>query len=1124
MPSTQPTATSISAPVSIDNKYYTDFIPKDLPTLIIEGAQATNRNNTVEQSHHDGQRKLLHRTGESFNTVGSGSLSSTEDFEQYHPAIDILDIDSPLIESDIDEQLLQIEQFGPTVLCDSPAPLELPVYSPPDGEVLNEAIMAIKTDTQENPQIPPKQLTSTKQQLQKNSKNQQKHPQKTQSNSSPAPVITTSDPNGEDVTNSNVASEQHVKVKPKKILGNYMLTKTLGAGSMGKVKLATHSLTNEKTKDKDPSTKEDNKEIRTIREASIMLLLYHPYIVKLNEVMKLADHYYMFFEYVNGGQMLDYIISHGKLKEKHARKFARQIASALDYCHRNSIVHRDLKIENILISKSGAIKIIDFGLSNLYSPRGHLSTFCGSLYFAAPELLNAKLYTGPEVDVWSFGIVLYVLVCGKVPFDDQSMPALHAKIKRGIVEYPSWLSNDCRNLLSRMLVTNPANRASLAEVMNHPWMNKGFDKPPENHLPPRSPLTLPLDPDVIHGMAGFEFGSDQEIRSKLESIIKSDSYQNSIKVHQVTSSNNNNNGHDLKKKSSGFEFYRKKLGTSSNTSQDDKAITADPSQAVHPLISIYYLVKEKMERNRLIQLGITPKFGSSSSSFEKGTMHIPHIPVPDPSHSGSNGNSYDPTIRGAIMPGISNSNSSVVRRATVPSGTRTRSRTNGENGLTNMASVPPAVDETEIPEERLDENSGELNYGRKSNEHSNNSGGLIRRLSLAIGNQMRETLPSSPTSTNSGTLSPRSSEHRRHGSSPNGPKREGSGHLSSRITNMLSRATSVSEVEYRRHRSRSSTGGNRLSGTQKIPGSKAPVGALPQVDSPPLVTSTPSTPNRSSFHQTASSSTSTSSRGYHQRSTSTSGASMIKSVIGSNKASKGSKSNDNDFNFSPSSSIPGGKADAYIRPVFLKGLFSVATTSTKPPSTIRQDLIRVLERIGVKWREGRGGFECVHIPSIDLKSVVHGNNNNMSGSKSSNQSTSQAVLTNHHHAHFSRTDRRSSVSSVHSAGSTPSAYKDSYIQGQDLEFSPDGEVRLSLSPNNEDRSQAITSSGGSTNYKNSNKGQGSANVTDLVVRFEIFIVKVPLLLGVHGLQFRRVAGDPWQYKNMCSKILGELKL
>lgn len=169
-------------------------------------------------------------------------------------------------------------------------------------------------------------------------------------------------------------------------------------------------------------------------------MLKHPYICGLKDVLKTNNHWYMLFEYVNGGQMLDYIISHGRLKEKHARKFARQIASALDYCHKNSIVHRDLKIENILISKTGDIKIIDFGLSNLYAPGSLLKTFCGSLYFAAPELLQAQPYDGPEVDVWSFGIVLYVLVCGKVPFDDQSMPQLHAKIKKGQADYPNWLS------------------------------------------------------------------------------------------------------------------------------------------------------------------------------------------------------------------------------------------------------------------------------------------------------------------------------------------------------------------------------------------------------------------------------------------------------------------------------------------------------------------------------------------------------------------------------------------------------------------------------------------------------------------------------------------------------------
>lgn len=235
--------------------------------------------------------------------------------------------------------------------------------------------------------------------------------------------------------------------------GTWQLGKTIGQGSMGKVKVARNSESGEtvaikiiprQSVDEHGNPKDEkadrSKEVRTAREAAMATLLDHPYICGMRDVQRTNYHWYMLFEYVDGGQMLDYIIAHGRLKEKQARKFGRQIASALDYCHRNSIVHRDLKIENILISKSGDIKIIDFGLSNLYSPRSLLKTFCGSLYFAAPELLNARQYTGPEVDVWSFGIVLYVLVCGKVPFDDQSMPQLHAKIKRGHVEYPQWLT------------------------------------------------------------------------------------------------------------------------------------------------------------------------------------------------------------------------------------------------------------------------------------------------------------------------------------------------------------------------------------------------------------------------------------------------------------------------------------------------------------------------------------------------------------------------------------------------------------------------------------------------------------------------------------------------------------
>ncbi|KAJ2200982.1 Serine/threonine-protein kinase [Coemansia sp. RSA 522] len=285
------------------------------------------------------------------------------------------------------------------------------------------------------------------------------------------------------------------------------------------------------TKDRE---RRENKDIRVVREVAINRLLFHPHICMLHDVIVHPNHYYIFQELVSGGQMLDYIISHGRLKEKHARKFARQIASAIDYCHHNSIVHRDLKIENILISANGNIKLIDFGLSNLYSPRAQLSTFCGSLYFAAPELLNAQPYTGPEVDLWSFGVVLYVLVCGKVPFDDQSMPALHAKIKRGHVEYPAWLTPECRHLLSRLLVVSPLRRATMGEVVRHPWMCRGYDRSLANHLPTRTPLVSPnqIDQDVVREMAqyiGFGFGSEEEIRVGLEAMLTEDWYRSWLK-------------------------------------------------------------------------------------------------------------------------------------------------------------------------------------------------------------------------------------------------------------------------------------------------------------------------------------------------------------------------------------------------------------------------------------------------------------------------------------------------------------------------------------------------------------------------------------------------------------------
>ncbi|KAJ6488494.1 kinase-like domain-containing protein, partial [Mycena vitilis] len=168
--------------------------------------------------------------------------------------------------------------------------------------------------------------------------------------------------------------------------------------------------------------------------------------------------------------LLDYIIAHGRLRESVARNIVRQIASGLAFCHQNRIVHRDIKLENTLLFPSGDVKITGFSLSTVFDPAGHLFTFCGTSYFPAPEMVTGKPYVGPEIDIWNLGVVLYTVVCGKVPFDDIHVNGVHAKIKGGIVQYPSHLSANCKNLLSRMLTTDPAARVSLSELLSHAWM------------------------------------------------------------------------------------------------------------------------------------------------------------------------------------------------------------------------------------------------------------------------------------------------------------------------------------------------------------------------------------------------------------------------------------------------------------------------------------------------------------------------------------------------------------------------------------------------------------------------------------------------------------------------------
>lgn len=172
-----------------------------------------------------------------------------------------------------------------------------------------------------------------------------------------------------------------------------------------------------------------------------MKMLNHPNVVRLYEVIDTPKELLLVMEYCPGGEIFDYLIVHGRMKEKDARKYFRQIVSALDYCHSLRIIHRDLKAENLLLDANLNVKVADFGFSNQYNPEGRLNTWCGSPPFAAPELFLGKEYIGPEVDMWSLGVVLYVLVCGALPFDGSTLTKLRARVLACKYKVPYYISS-----------------------------------------------------------------------------------------------------------------------------------------------------------------------------------------------------------------------------------------------------------------------------------------------------------------------------------------------------------------------------------------------------------------------------------------------------------------------------------------------------------------------------------------------------------------------------------------------------------------------------------------------------------------------------------------------------------
>lgn len=286
-------------------------------------------------------------------------------------------------------------------------------------------------------------------------------------------------------------------------IGKYQVIKTLGEGSFGKVKLAQHLTTGQRVALKIINKKtlaKSDMQGRVEREISYLRLLRHPHIIKLYDVIKSKDEIIMVIEFA-GKELFDYIVQRGRMPEDEARRFFQQIIAAVEYCHRHKIVHRDLKPENLLLDDHLNVKIADFGLSNIMTDGNFLKTSCGSPNYAAPEVISGKLYAGPEVDVWSSGVILYVMLCGRLPFDDDFIPALFKKISNGVYTLPNYLSPGAKSLLTRMLVVNPLNRITIHEIMEDEWFKQGIE---EYLLPPDLSKTIhnkiEVDEDVISAL------------------------------------------------------------------------------------------------------------------------------------------------------------------------------------------------------------------------------------------------------------------------------------------------------------------------------------------------------------------------------------------------------------------------------------------------------------------------------------------------------------------------------------------------------------------------------------------------------------------------------------------------
>jgi len=275
--------------------------------------------------------------------------------------------------------------------------------------------------------------------------------------------------------------DENLKKKEKEVeykIGNYLIKKTLGQGTFGKVKLGIYLPTEEKVAikilEKDRIIEKDD-EIRVKREFDMLALFNHPNVILVAEIFESTDSFYSVMEYCEGGELFNYIVKNRRLSDEESAFFYYQLINGLEYIHSLGIVHRDLKPENLLLTNEHLLKIIDFGLSNYFEKdqKELLSTPCGSPCYASPEMVGGKKYNGFKIDIWSSGIILYAMLCGYLPFEDKDNDILFEKILECKLFFPKYISKNAKDLMEKILVTDPEKRISIAEIKNHPFYLKG---------------------------------------------------------------------------------------------------------------------------------------------------------------------------------------------------------------------------------------------------------------------------------------------------------------------------------------------------------------------------------------------------------------------------------------------------------------------------------------------------------------------------------------------------------------------------------------------------------------------------------------------------------------------------